>query len=1129
MFRRLLGRSFAWFLPAALVAHGAFAEERFVAPDGDDARDGTSRAAAFRTVQKGLDALHPGDVLTIAPGEYFESLARTDLGDLEHETVVRAEIPGTVVVRGDRPAPEFRPVAGRRFTYVADFRAEQPVAAVNEIDTLTILRRMPNADEPEFLPGTFHHDVAAGKLYVSTSDGRPAAAHRYGASLLPTHGLYLVRPRRVVVEGLAFTGFSALEVRHYREETGGGVWGLFLVHGTRCVVRDCCAYLNAWGIGLQSGPPGCGDNVVERCAAWGNQSAFANGDMGGITVFAARRDVVRRSTAYLNGMYGINIYGTGGAPPNYKDDGGNLPANRSLLEDCLAWGNETADLKIKTGYEYHHAARRCAAPGLWSVTNVEHGLIGRTTHLEQSTAAEHSRANAEVAGFDSRAEFADPDAHDYRLQATSRFRGRAPGGADAGPFPYESNVFFVSPAGNDSADGLSAAQAWKTFARGVRNLRPGDTLYLAAGTYDADVELRAAGRAEAPIVVRGRGTEAVQLRGAVRAGDCRSLRFERITFRDGVRLDAGRDLRFTHCRFSNEAGSPLQAAGVAGLAVSHSAFLRCGGAALRLEACSEVDLRGNLFDNEHGPAVATSSAAAIRYSDYNAVCHSEVAWQVADRRLSLAEVRPRHESASIELEPRFDVTPTTIELRNAADFAGRGPLGKPIGPYRDEPRRREMRLVAGPELHSVTATTANFEWTASLPATCRAAWGETPECERRTEFDVAGFGTFSLTGLKPGTRYYFRIVGLDTPRDLLKKFEAATAAIDSPPLSFTTLDRDAEPRTYYVATDGDDGNSGASRTAAWRTLRAAADRVRPGDTVLVAGGRYVERVRLRATGETDRPITFRALPGERVELSGDRLSLNSCFVAGGKNHLRFDGFYFAEFNLFPNDLWSLLNNGEFQLHRCRDVEIRRCFSEGRGGYTAWPVAAYDVENLAIRDCVNTYKFGGMYFWRCPNLLVENSVFAQPMITAFVLRNGKDQPSTMRNCIFTDMLDKKARLNIGLLCCDGEIAAFRHENNCYYLRDCIPLAERHLNGGATAAQLTTYVRDPLFADPRFRGDPGLTDGTKPANLHAVDRMIDARVPLDFDSFFTDDPELSRRGIGLRPESFGEFRFARPATP
>ena len=145
---RLLRWSFAWFLPAAVVAHGAFAKELFVAPDGDDARDGTSRAAAFRTVQKGLDALCPGDVLTIAPGEYFESLARTGLGDLEHETVVRAEIPGTVVVRGDRPAPEFHPVAGRRFTYVADFHASQPVVAVNEIDTLTILRRMPNADEP---------------------------------------------------------------------------------------------------------------------------------------------------------------------------------------------------------------------------------------------------------------------------------------------------------------------------------------------------------------------------------------------------------------------------------------------------------------------------------------------------------------------------------------------------------------------------------------------------------------------------------------------------------------------------------------------------------------------------------------------------------------------------------------------------------------------------------------------------------------------------------------------------------------------------------------------------------------------------------------------------------------------
>jgi hypothetical protein len=172
---------------------------------------------------------------------------------------------------------------------------------------------MPNAAELDFVPGVFHQDRAAGKLYLSTSDMAPVAAHRYTVSMIPTHGLYLSNPRRVTLEGLAATGFNAVKELHYREGTMGGVWGMFLVSGKDCVIRDCRAWLNGWGIGLKSEASTSGDNVIERCAAWANTSPFWTGDMGGLTIFTGRRDTIRDSTAFLNGMYGINIYGTGTA------------------------------------------------------------------------------------------------------------------------------------------------------------------------------------------------------------------------------------------------------------------------------------------------------------------------------------------------------------------------------------------------------------------------------------------------------------------------------------------------------------------------------------------------------------------------------------------------------------------------------------------------------------------------------------------------------------------------------------------------------------------------------------------------------------------------------------------------
>ena len=184
------------------------ATERFVSVDGSDANDGLSRKTAFATVQKGVDALEPGDVLTIGPGEYREAVSRENLGDMEIDTVIRAAIPGTALLRGDVPAPEFKPVEGYRYVHKATF--DQPVQAVNELDTLRMLETRPSVGGVEFNPGSFHYDADARTLYISASDMRPPGDHRYTVSVIESRGgLFLKWPKRVVVEGLAVTGFHS--------------------------------------------------------------------------------------------------------------------------------------------------------------------------------------------------------------------------------------------------------------------------------------------------------------------------------------------------------------------------------------------------------------------------------------------------------------------------------------------------------------------------------------------------------------------------------------------------------------------------------------------------------------------------------------------------------------------------------------------------------------------------------------------------------------------------------------------------------------------------------------------------------------------------------------------------------
>ena len=54
----------------------------------------------------------------------------------------------------------------------------------------------------------------------------------------------------------------------------------------------------------------------------------------------------------------------------------------------------------------------------------------------------------------------------------------------AGPMVKPGASYYVSSAGSDSNDGKSLKKAWRTLKRGVRDLKAGDTLYVAEGVYN---------------------------------------------------------------------------------------------------------------------------------------------------------------------------------------------------------------------------------------------------------------------------------------------------------------------------------------------------------------------------------------------------------------------------------------------------------------------------------------------------------------------------------------------------------------------------------------------------------------------------------------------------------------------
>jgi hypothetical protein len=1111
----------AFILALCCLLTSAHAAEYFVSTTGNDANDGLSAAKPMATIQKAVDLLQPGDTLTLAPGEYFQSAFRKNLGSLDKDTTIRAQIPGTAVLRGDVPLAGWSKVAGRRFVYKTT--VDQPVQAVNELDTLDVLKRVPNVAELDLIPGSFFYDTEARTLYISTSDGADATRHHYTAAVRPVDGLWLGSCKRIIIDGLAFTGFhNTISDRYhppYRDRfTGGGVvWGLLISESQSCVVRNVTSYLNGGGIGVEHlrKPELVGQypNLIERCVAYGNYSQLTSYISSGIGIYQANGDVIQDSLAYRNRAFGSRFY--------------IIPHAPGAMLRTLAWGNfldgNSSDLFIKASDDVR--TDQCITTGFARLHKSSRNIVLTDNAPPDDTIVLNPVNKPAV---DRNREFADPENYDFRLQSTSVFRGAGPDKTDKGPTPYALNIFYVRTDGDDKADGLSVATAWQTLTRALTKTAPGDTIYLLPGTHRVTAPISVTGTLDKPVSILGRGTQPVIIEGDCMLKGSEQVIIKRLHFTGPVTLTKSPSVAFEQCQFLSTAAS-LTAVASPSLSVKHSTFTAFHAAGIDLDAATTaVTLTGNLFDNKHGPALRIADVSSVSYSNYNAYTAAAKAWDVAKTAWPAERVIKTSESYSRQIAGELVIAQGIAAPKNSLPFAVGGPLAKPFGTYRDEAEIDPMRVVDSPSVHSVTATTANIEWFTSQASTCDIQWGETPACEKSDKIDINRFGSYSLTGLTPGKTYYFKLSAISRVRIRYKETESPITKLDLPAIAFTTAAADVAAKTYYVAPDGSDTNTGTARAAAFQTIQRAADVVGPGDTVLIATGRYRERVRIRATGEVDKPITFRCVPGDRVIMDGDSRSLSNSFVVSVKQNLRFDGFYFFDSSMYPQSPRFIERSGEFLVYRSKDIRISRCYSDSRSSYTAPFIVGVQTQNLSITNSVLISKFDGAYFENCPGLLVENCVFAAPAISVFVLRNSRTEPANMNNNIFTDMLLKKAVQNFGLLTVDGYTDSFRQKNNCYLIR-CFPPDQRKVLNNKTVAESAEFISEALFADPEFAGIPALLKAGQRKHEFPPDILGESPKPLDFDAYFATNPVVVERGLGLQPQAFADFGFSAPPTP
>jgi hypothetical protein len=256
---------------------GAFAATYYVRQSGDDTRDGSSPATAWRHVRKLSEAMRAGDVAYVGPGLYREEIEVRQDGRADAPITFVADVsgryggdaPGPVVLAGSEPVDEtiFVPHGPPGV-----FRAEVAtftVWGVVELDgrqrryvhaTITpqyIVEKRSAVDVVALLPSSWHYDDATRVLYLHTSDGKPPQTH---------------------------------EIELIRRSCGISVRGKHHV----AVLDFTFRHMQDAGVGFY---PGSGNGLVQGVTSYGSRQ--------GVRVYGARDVLVAHSTLFRNENAGV--------------------------------------------------------------------------------------------------------------------------------------------------------------------------------------------------------------------------------------------------------------------------------------------------------------------------------------------------------------------------------------------------------------------------------------------------------------------------------------------------------------------------------------------------------------------------------------------------------------------------------------------------------------------------------------------------------------------------------------------------------------------------------------------------------------------------------------------------------
>ncbi len=150
-----------------------------------------------------------GDTILLAPGTYYNRFQAGDLEKAPCGLTIKAEIPGTAILRGDRKAPDFR--GYEKGIWQAHWDAIPE--AVFEHDTLSTYKYCATLSGVRQNSAAWTYDAKSKTLYVRTSDSADPARHVLSIGVTPWSGInFYCSPsssgvQDVLLDGFLTTGF----------------------------------------------------------------------------------------------------------------------------------------------------------------------------------------------------------------------------------------------------------------------------------------------------------------------------------------------------------------------------------------------------------------------------------------------------------------------------------------------------------------------------------------------------------------------------------------------------------------------------------------------------------------------------------------------------------------------------------------------------------------------------------------------------------------------------------------------------------------------------------------------------------------------------------------------------------